>query len=116
MKRIFACIVTITLLGLLGAAPLSAKGENSGELDKGKTLYQEKCQMCHGAGGKGDGPAAASFNPRPYDLATADFWNNNGEKKVKDAIENGFGVMPPIGLKADQTKAVIDYMAHTFKR
>ncbi len=33
----------------------------------GKATYIETCAPCHGAGGKGDGPAAAALNPRPRD-------------------------------------------------
>ncbi|MCX6024606.1 MAG: copper resistance protein CopC [Chloroflexi bacterium] len=35
----------------------------------GAPLYQQNCQMCHGPRGRGDGPVAASLNPRPADLA-----------------------------------------------
>lgn len=113
MKRILLCIVVVICLPTL---QFWTKIAGADELEKGKEIYTNKCQMCHGADGKGDGPAASSFNPRPYDLATAEFWKNDAEKKIKDAIENGFGVMPPIGLSSDQTKAVIDYMAHAFKK
>ncbi len=34
----------------------------------GKELYTANCQGCHGESAKGDGPAAASMNPKPADL------------------------------------------------
>ncbi len=34
----------------------------------GARLYAENCALCHGAGGKGDGPAAAALPTRPADL------------------------------------------------
>lgn len=113
MKEIVLCTVVVICLA---TAPLWWRIANADEIKQGKEIYTNKCQMCHGADGKGDGPAAASFNPRPYDLAAAAFWKSDAEKKIKGAIENGFGVMPPIGLSSDQTKAVIDYMAHAFKK
>lgn len=113
MKKIVLCTVVAICLA---TTPLWRRSANADEFDKGKDIYTNKCQMCHGADGKGNGPAAASFNPRPYDLAAAEFWKNDAEKKVKDAVENGFGLMPPIGLTSNQVKAVIDYMAHTFKK
>jgi len=113
MKKVLLCAVVVTCMVTI---PLWWIIASADELAQGKELYSNKCQMCHGVGGKGDGPAAASFNPRPYNLATVEFWKNDAEKKIKDAIENGFGVMPPIGLNGDQTKAVVDYMAHTFKK
>jgi putative copper resistance protein D len=34
----------------------------------GARLFAENCALCHGAGGKGDGPAAAALPIRPADL------------------------------------------------
>lgn len=34
----------------------------------GATLYGRHCASCHGASGRGDGPAAAALNPPPNDL------------------------------------------------
>lgn len=34
----------------------------------GRQTYLAKCQVCHGARGRGDGPAALTLNPRPFDL------------------------------------------------
>jgi copper transport protein len=35
---------------------------------RGQALYQQHCTVCHGVSGRGDGPLAASLNPRPADL------------------------------------------------
>jgi mono/diheme cytochrome c family protein len=35
---------------------------------KGKDLFHEYCAVCHGASGKGDGPAASALKPAPSDL------------------------------------------------
>lgn len=34
----------------------------------GRGLYERNCAICHGIGGRGDGPAALTLNPRPFDL------------------------------------------------
>ncbi len=34
----------------------------------GKASYDRLCAVCHGARGRGDGPAAFTMNPRPLDL------------------------------------------------
>lgn len=34
-------------------------------VDRGKVVYKEYCSQCHGATGKGDGPAASGLEPRP---------------------------------------------------
>lgn len=37
-------------------------------IDAGRQAYQAKCVICHGARAKGDGPAALTLNPKPFDL------------------------------------------------
>ncbi len=85
------------------------------EENMGKTLYTNNCEICHGAKGDGNGPAASTFSPKPRDFTDPKFWQDNVDKKISDAIENGIGVMPALELSTDQIKAVIDYMTSTFK-
>ncbi len=33
-----------------------------------RQLYERTCAMCHGPGGKGDGPTSQSLQPKPADL------------------------------------------------
>ncbi len=42
-------------------------------LAKGKQTYDDKCSACHGPQGKGDGPAAATLNPKPVAFADRAF-------------------------------------------
>jgi mono/diheme cytochrome c family protein len=42
-------------------------------LAQGKQIYDDKCAACHGAAGKGDGPAAAALNPKPVNLTDKNF-------------------------------------------
>jgi mono/diheme cytochrome c family protein len=46
--------------------PLPATAEN---LKAGKQLYEHNCVACHGATGRGDGPASEGLDPPPADLA-----------------------------------------------
>jgi putative copper resistance protein D len=34
----------------------------------GAATFAQRCAICHGPGGRGDGPAAFTLNPRPVDL------------------------------------------------
>lgn len=45
-------------------------GDN-GTLARGKSIFEDRCADCHGQKGKGDGPAAADFSPKPGDLTKA---------------------------------------------
>ena len=47
----------------------------------GQRVYVERCAICHGPEGRGDGPAAPSFVPRPRDFAL-------GEYKYKSTPED----------------------------
>jgi mono/diheme cytochrome c family protein len=60
----------------------------------GKTLYGRQCSACHGAEGKGDGPAAVSLVPKPGDLSDPKMWEvSDGALFWK--ISTGKGAMPP---------------------
>jgi mono/diheme cytochrome c family protein len=102
----------IGLLTGLEVAGTSGVGLAQGQ---GQNIYQDKCAICHGADGKGNGPAAAALSPSPADFTTASFWQNTSNAKITDTIENGHGPMPAFDLSPRQIKAVIDYMSRTFK-
>ncbi len=40
----------------------------AGSREAGAKLYRARCVACHGPSGRGDGPAAASLEPRPLSL------------------------------------------------
>jgi len=45
------------------------KTDDEDALNKGEALYRANCSSCHGEQGLGDGPAGASLNPKPGNLA-----------------------------------------------
>lgn len=85
--------------------------------DRGRALYEEKCVICHGANGKGDGPAAAALSPPPKDLNSPEFWKQkNVDQIITNQVKNGKGAMPAFRLSEEEIKAIIDFMSHTFKK
>jgi mono/diheme cytochrome c family protein len=52
-------------------ARVNPKAGDAAAIEAGKTEFQSTCLPCHGASGKGDGPAAVALNPKPADLTDA---------------------------------------------
>jgi len=48
--------------------PTSPGQPAQGDLEAGKVVFVNNCVICHGAGGRGDGPGSATLNPKPADL------------------------------------------------
>ncbi len=63
-------------------------------LAAGKTLYEQHCLACHGASGRGDGPAAIRLNPRPADLRQHMIPGVHSDAQVFDWISNGYPNSP----------------------
>jgi len=53
----------------VAAAPTVAGGEPL----RGRALYEQSCVLCHGAEGKGDGPAGLPALPMPRDFTVGAF-------------------------------------------
>lgn len=82
----------------------------------GKATYLETCAPCHGAGGKGDGPAAAALNPKPRDHTNGAYMDKLTNGHLFTVIKQGgssFGYpgMPAQAQLADDTiKNVIAFV------
>lgn len=80
-----------------------AETYSAASIHRGAALYVENCALCHGATGRGDGPAAASLRTHPADLTEPHlfahspgdlfWWVSQGRD---DGVMPGFaGVMTP---------------------
>jgi cytochrome c553 len=47
------------------------------------------CGPCHGPAGKGDGPAAASLNPKPRNFTDGKYMNTRTDAQLINVIKNG---------------------------
>ena len=47
------------------------------------------CVPCHGPGGKGDGPSAATLNPPPRDHTSSELMDNLTDKKIGQTVQQG---------------------------
>jgi high-affinity iron transporter len=56
---------------------------------EGAAVYAAKCQACHGAEGRGDGPAARALPKPPRDFTNPEFWQTMTEARLRSAITQG---------------------------
>jgi mono/diheme cytochrome c family protein len=95
--------VSFGLLVLL--APGLVLAQSKGDAKAGKTKYDANCVGCHGATGKGDGPAAAALNPKPGDMTDGKAMKALSDKYLFDIIKDGGAsqkkspIMPAMGKK-----------------
>lgn len=78
-----------------GQADPATGGEVS--LAVGERVFKERCEMCHGASGKGDGPAGMALNPKPRDMTEKSYMTGLTDQQIHDTILNGKAgtSMPP---------------------
>jgi mono/diheme cytochrome c family protein len=78
----------------------------------GENVYKQRCVLCHGAGGKGDGPGAAALNPKPRDHTDATYMNTQTDEQLLASIRNGKGQMPAWGsiLNENEIQSVLMYV------
>jgi mono/diheme cytochrome c family protein len=69
-------------------------------LEKGKKLYTSKCEKCHGASGKGDGPDADP-DEAPEDLTDSSRAARNPDGVMFYKIWNGRKSPKMIGMKTE---------------
>lgn len=104
MRTRFTGTLAVAAAALLAGAARAEPPKKTPELvAKGEASYQVNCSACHGPKGAGDGVAAAALNPKPRNLATADFRNGAKPAQVFATLEKGlpgtamvsFGHLPP---------------------
>ena len=75
-------------LGLLLTAADGADGR-AAAADKARETFVEVCSICHGVGGKGDGPSAAGLNPRPADFTNCAVMQKQSDATLFTIIKRG---------------------------
>lgn len=72
---------------------------------RGRDLFRGNCVACHGETGQGDGPSAATLNPKPRNFHSLSSWTNGSKvsqiyKTLEEGIvKNGmtsYGYLPPL--------------------
>jgi mono/diheme cytochrome c family protein len=74
--------------------------DQAGQAD-GPKIFQTRCFVCHGRGGKGDGPSATGLAEKPQDLTDANWQRGTTDDRIRSVIQGGgaaigkTGAMPP---------------------
>lgn len=88
----------LTMLISLGAEP------DSVQLARGKALFAQRCSVCHGDAGKGDGVTAAALKPPPANFTAAKYDENYLEHVLWSGI-------PGTTMPAQQDLSAVDRAA-----
>jgi len=87
-------------------------------------LFEELCSVCHGVGGKGDGPSAQGLQPRPADFTVCNVMAKDSDEVLFKIIK-GVGqsvrrstVMPAWGdsLSEEQIRELIKFIRGLCKK
>jgi len=95
-------ISTLVVSGILAVTP-SASAQSAAD------LYKTKCQVCHGADGKGDTPAGKKLGAKDFHSPEV---AKMSDQELFDITKNGKEKMPAYNNKLtdDQLKDLIKYV------
>ena len=92
--------------------PAPAPAPVATNVDEGAKIYAERCSLCHGPNGKGDGPGGAALNPKPRDHTDGKYMNSRTDAELLAVLHNGKGAMPAWRgvLTEEQMQAVLKHV------
>ena len=95
---------------------LVADQTRAADYSAGKAVFKSRCQGCHRVEEDGSYPSTFYRQYRPKDFSKSSSWENLSEEKIRFVLAKGRGVMRPVPLTEEQTRALIDYMVHELKK
>ena len=122
LRSVIGYLMTLGVKDFQYYEPWTSPEFGQPSVDRGAVIYKEYCSQCHGAEGKGDGPAASGLIPKPAVHANIPFEKLPMEY-LYNVINHGGGSvgkstnMPYWGLTIGQQGVadVIAYLKATFK-
>jgi mono/diheme cytochrome c family protein len=110
LKNLGAVCYAMALLAAAAVAPRIAPAVSAGDAAAGKTVYSNKCMICHGADGQGATGYAKAMKLQPARL-TSDAVQKKTDAELKKIILEGSGNMKPLkGLSDIDIANVIAYV------
>jgi len=115
MKKNILISISFIIFVALNSQYINAQDSKVNDYVKGKAIYKNKCQFCHGIMGDGKGPASEPLLGHPEDFTDSKFWEEDVPMKMYKTILNGKQMMPPFKLGPDEINALTVYITGTFK-
>lgn len=82
-------VIAFTLTGIaFVSASVAATLPSEPVVERGRSIYEQRCLECHGAEGRGDGVKAPFLSPRPGNLVSA-ATSAKSDKDLLKVIANG---------------------------
>jgi cytochrome c553 len=72
-----------------GASAPGGQGGQGAAMDKAQKMFATVCATCHGMEGRGDGPAAASLNPKPRNYTDPKWQASVTDDQLRETILKG---------------------------
>jgi mono/diheme cytochrome c family protein len=89
--------------------PKTVMTANPKLLARGEALFKQQCTSCHGDSGHGNGPAAATLNPKPRDFTQSNGWQRGYH--ITDIFQTISGGIKGTGMAAFDFLLPSDRMA-----
>jgi len=91
---------------LLAAYPVPSSPATAPQVALAAAVYQAQCAACHGATGRGDGPAGLQLEPRPVDFSDKDRARERSTFALYQALSQGIEgtAMPGFGTISESDR------------
>jgi mono/diheme cytochrome c family protein len=116
MNRIVYAVVLLTFAATAWSAQKQASDQSQAQA---KEVFSQRCVMCHGDQGKGDGPGGAVLDPKPRNFHDEKWQKSVTDAQIKKAILNGgaaVGKSPLMIANPDIQPAVADALVKMIRQ
>ncbi len=103
-------------LGLIKAYDITIAPKRSPDLRAAASLFSNNCAACHGADGHGNGPLAASLNPKPSDFHDRERQSQRSVFALYNTISRGVNgtAMPAFKQMSEDERWALAFFVSSF--
>ncbi|MDX2165814.1 MAG: c-type cytochrome [Deltaproteobacteria bacterium] len=88
-KRVRDAAIGLALVIASAGAAAAAESVPPAAMADAEAIFRARCTMCHGSGGRGDGPAGAALSPRPRDMTDPTWQASVTDAHIETVILGG---------------------------